>query len=223
MEGYYNPDYKIKRNNLLAYIVTNAASLILHFNYDISYEHRKRLRDLGDKGFVLLPKHQHWLDIPLDGLLLKETLNRYGNYIMKNVLPKWILEPLGGISIIRGRDDLPELVKKHGKKKAIEIAKEKENEIYSYAIPNLLARNEIIVTYIEGHRYFQKEAKITASNVKNLMKSQKMLGEQITFVPVDSEYKDKEVIIKVGKPIKVPDNGLEELIEHLRNEVELWC
>tara|TARA_Y100000310_G_scaffold61961_1_gene57206 strand:- start:8954 stop:9619 length:666 start_codon:yes stop_codon:yes gene_type:complete len=218
----YNADYRLKRKTIPTYIGVNVSSLILGSTYNISYEHKERLWGLRDKGFVLLPNHQKWIDIPLEGILLKRKLCREGNYIMKGSLPNWLFEPLGGISIIRDKEMMI-LAGKYGRRKAIKAAREREDDIYGYDIPNLLARDEIIITHIEGTRRNEKEVEIGRANVKNIMKSQKAYGEQITFVPLDIKYEEKNITLKIGNPIKVPDGGIDELLEHLRNEVERWC
>ncbi|MDP7141017.1 MAG: 1-acyl-sn-glycerol-3-phosphate acyltransferase [Candidatus Woesearchaeota archaeon] len=217
----YNTNYRLKRKTIPTYIGVNVSSLVLGNTHNISFEHKERLWGLRDKGFVLLPNHQKWIDIPLEGILLKRKLNREGNYIMKGSLPKWVFEPMGGISIIRDKE-VKILAEKYGRREAIRAAREREEEIYTHEIPNLLARDEIVVTHIEGTRMEMDEVKIGKANVKNIMKSQKAYGEQITFVPLDIKYEGKDVTMKVGNPIEVPDEGIEELLEHLRNEVERW-
>tara|TARA_Y100000310_G_C20654534_1_gene801301 strand:+ start:811 stop:1608 length:798 start_codon:yes stop_codon:yes gene_type:complete len=256
--GPYDVEYELRRKVVPAFIGVSVSSLVLGGMYNISYENKERLWGLRDKGFVLLPNHQKWIDIPLEGILLKRKLGREGNYIMKGSLPNWLFEPMGGISIIRDKemvtltrkysniaqerqvrtlteeygkekaieiangDKMKDLAKKYGKGKAIKAARDREDEIYGYEIPNLLARDEIIVTHIEGTRRSEERVEIGRANVKNIIKSQKAYGEQITFVPLDIKYEGKNVILKVGNPVKVPDGGIEELLEHLRNEVEKW-
>jgi hypothetical protein len=238
--SYYDQNYQIKRKDWCANFGRGLCSAVLKILYDIEYKNIDRLKQLEDKGFVMLPKHQSWLDIPLEGMLLKEALDRCGNYIMKNSLPKWIFEPLGGISIIREKDmknlvkhymkeyalSSPEMndaeIKRKAFKEAVKEANARKERVYNYEIPNLLARNEIIVAHPEGTRYFKQLVKLEPGNINKLLKVQKQMGQQITFVPLEINYEKSRIILNVKNPIQVKDNDLETLMKHLTHEVELW-
>jgi hypothetical protein len=67
---------------------------------------------------------------------------------------------------------------------------------------------------------------INLPNLKKLIDSQKRLGRQIPFVPLTIEYENVQqplsrVVINVGNPIQVPDDGLETLAEHLMSEIQI--
>lgn len=52
--------------NTLVYFVTKSLSrLVFNFLYQIRVEMEKDLKDLRSSSVVILPKHQHWTDIPL--------------------------------------------------------------------------------------------------------------------------------------------------------------
>ena len=72
-------------------------SVMINSRYNVKFDNVERLQDYMDKGFVMLPKHQSNWDIPLEGMLLKQSIGRYGNYVMKDSLPK-VLQYLGGLS-----------------------------------------------------------------------------------------------------------------------------
>ena len=239
--SYFDQSYQIKRQDWSAKMCRGLCSAVLKILYDIEYKNIDRLKQLEDKGFVMLPKHQSWLDIPLEGMLLKEAFDRCGNYIMKNSLPKWIFEPLGGISIIREKDmknlvrlymreyaiSSPDMndteIKRKAFKEAVKEANARKERVYNYEIPNLLARNEIIVAHPEGTRYFKQLVKLEPGNINKLLKVQKQIGQQITFVPLEINYEKSRIILNVKNPIQVKDNDLETLMKHLTHEVELWC
>jgi len=239
-----NPNYHQKKIDGAANFAVHVVRLLNYF-YKIEYKHQERLYPLADKPFVLLPRHQHWFDIPLDGMLLKRALNRYGNYVMKASLPKIIFEPLGGITIIRQKDlekltrknlytsileSFPvystslQQLKKKAFKDALKEANHKKNRVYSYHLPNLLSRDEIIVLYIDGVRLFNKPVEINHSNLKKLQGVQHTLQKPITIVPLDSKYDlvKRTITLTVGRPIEFKKDNLEEIVEHLKTEVKTW-
>lgn len=55
-------------------------------------------------GFILLPKHQRWEDIPLLGLALPRPLYYMAKYeLFLNPLSSWFLSSLGGLPLNRSR------------------------------------------------------------------------------------------------------------------------
>ncbi|MBU1976159.1 MAG: hypothetical protein KKG59_07185 [Nanoarchaeota archaeon] len=71
--------------------------------YDIEYRNLDRLEAMGDQAFFLLPKHQEYQDLLLEGAILQNVLGRLGNYLMKGELPR-ILSLYRGIFIDRPKD-----------------------------------------------------------------------------------------------------------------------
>ena len=212
----------MKKLDLLTDISMSILSQALNSFYNIEYENTERLYEYCDKGFVLLPKHQSNLDIILEGLLLKSSINRHGHYIMKDSLPG-ILEYVGGVPITRARE-IKKLPKEMRLEKIAE-ARKKSEEVYG-KLANLLKLNEIVVVHVEGKRQYQKKTKINTANVQSLLDMQKKVGERVTFFPLDIKYEDikkfrSEILLKVGEPIKVGDYGLEDLTYHLARNIEL--
>ena len=173
----------------------------------------------------MLPKHQSTLDIILEGMLLKRVLGRYANYIMKGTLPRW-LEYIGGISITQGKH-LKRMLKKnknrHSKRDILQEAKERRDYVDNIIL-NLLLMDEIVVVHSEGTRSYKEPFSINVPNIKKLLDMQKKLGKDITFVPLNIKYEDKSkyrssIELIVGNPINVPDNGLDKLVGHLKEEI----
>lgn len=55
-------------------------------------------------AFVLLPKHQRWVDIPLLGLATPRPLHYIAKYeLFTNPVSRWFLSSLGGIPLNRSR------------------------------------------------------------------------------------------------------------------------
>jgi 1-acyl-sn-glycerol-3-phosphate acyltransferase len=232
MKGY-DSDYRIYRRDCLVNMIKPVAELSFKLFLDLIIKNTERLN--VDNGYILIPKHQSWWDIPLDNWILKTATDRYATYIMKDSLSRGvgkIFKTMGGITIQRERD-LKQLVKKYyleskgdekqrkltAINKAKEIIRESEKRVYEYDIPNLLARDEIIVLYIEGHRNLNRSAKIKPKNVQNLMKSQEIYGKPITFIPLDSEYDQKRITKEVKQPFNA--NSVDEFVELLTREIRL--
>ena len=225
LSNVYDARIKMKRNEYLTSIFYHPWAACLDFYYTINFRNTEILKQLDDKGFVMLPKHQSALDIILEGMLLKRVLGRYGNYVMKDSLPKW-LEYIGGISITQGKH-LKRMLKKnknrHSKRDILQEAKERRDYVDN-TILNLLLMDEIVVVHSEGTRSYKEPFSINVPNIKKLLDIQKKLGKDLTFVPLNIKYEDKSkyrssIELIVGNPINVPDNGLDKLVEHLMIEI----
>ena len=218
-------DYRKKRIDSLAGFVIDAYSTVMNNFYRVNFQNTERFGHCADRGFVLLPKHQSNLDILLEGMLLRK-IGRYGNYVMKDSLPK-LFEYVGGIGITRVKDlrKQPGYHNREMRSEMLAAAKGRREEVEEELL-NLLKMNEIIVVHVEGKRYYQTKTKINRANLQRFLGIQKKLGEQITFFPLDIKYQDmgqfrSEVLLKVGNPAKVKDDGLEDLTNHLAKEIEL--
>lgn len=216
----------MKKIDFLTDFSLNILSRTTNLLYNVHFENESVLKGYAHRGFVLLPKHQSNLDIVLEGMLLKSSINRHGNYIMKDSLPK-ILEYVGGIGITRIKD----LNKKPGyydreiKHELLAAARERRERVDEELL-RLIRMEEIIVIHVEGKRYYQTKTKIKSTNVQRLLNIQKKHGEQIAFFPLDIKYQDidkfrSDILLKVGEPIKVKDDGLEDLTNHLAKNIEL--
>ncbi|VVB77954.1 Uncharacterised protein [uncultured archaeon] len=216
-------EYKIRRKDFLVDVTIAASTFATSRYYDVSYKNLDRLKPLKEKGFVLLPNHQSNLDIIFEGLLLDKAIRRKANYIMKNTLPS-AFEYLGGIRIIRGKD-LNKPISREEKK--MELAKAKERRDYVLDVfYQLLAKEEIIVLHSQGNRAYKKPYEPNSSNLKKFLTVQERLNNPIQFVPLAISYENikqpfSKVVVNVGDPIRVPNDGIEMLSAHLMNEIHL--
>ena len=189
----------------------------IHGAYNVGFRHTERLQPLKNQGFVLLPRHQSNLDIVLEGMLLFESIKRYGHFIMKESLPS-VLKYFGGIAITRLKDLKQKTVE------YIERAKGRRAEV-EQSIEKLLYQNEIIVVHPEGTRNYGKPGKAERPVLKRLLALQKNLLKPITFVPLNIQYQGfypgSKITATVGSPFRVPDNGLKELVDKLHTELGL--
>ena len=193
---------EVKRKDLLVNITRDMLSLGLHGFYNISYKNIDEISSLNERGFVLLPKHQHLIDIILEGIVLKKGLRRNGNYIMKESLPK-ILEHYGGVPIVRGKDIVKD--SKASRKELIEEAKKQRDKVIG-TIRYFLSVDEIVVIHPEGTRLYQRNGELNKPLLRNLVNMQNELGKEIPFVPLKIEYEKlgkpfSQITLTVGKPI----------------------
>jgi 1-acyl-sn-glycerol-3-phosphate acyltransferase len=215
--------YESKRNNLLVDIGIAFCGVATSVYYQPSYRNIERLKPFRDSGFVLLPNHQSGLDIIFEGLLLHRAIGRKGYYIAKESLPK-VLEYGGAVMTIRGKD----VTKEESRDKRREmLGKAIERKDYLLkVIEYLLAHDEIVVLHQQGTRADNGEFFINRPNLRKLLMVQERLERQIPFVPLTISYENlreplSRVIVDVGHPIQVPNNGLEELAEHLKREIQV--
>ncbi len=225
LSNVYNTRIKMKRNDYLTSLFYHPWAAYLDFYYTINFRNTERLRQLDDKGFVMLPKHQSALDIILEGMLLKRVLGRYGNYVMKDSLPKW-LEYIGGISIVQRpqlKRHINQAKDRNVKKQILNNAKERREYVYKM-VENSLLKDEIVVIHTEGKRAYKMPFEINIPNLRRLLNVQENIGKMIYFVPLNIKYEDKSkygssIELIVGNQIRVADNGLDQLVEHLRKEI----
>jgi hypothetical protein len=148
----------------------------------------------------------------MEGFILKDTINRTANYIMKDGLPK-CLEYLGGMPITRNKD-----IKKNSREE-LKDALNKKNAIYSTAF-NLVEKGEIFVTHVQGTRNYKKDVIITKGNIKNLVKEQKDRSLEVIYCPLEIEYEDKAkhhstIIVSAKEPINIKPNEGNKLLKYL--------
>ena len=199
----------------------------MHSFYDISFKNTYRFDGLENKGLVVLPKHQSWMDIPLIGLTLNKAYGNHGYVIMKDSLTK-ILEYCGGVPIVRKKDALKQLdgTESREQKKAMILMAKKTRDYVTGIMGYILSKRDIITLYPETTRYYKRLGPINRAPLKRLLEVQKTLDEPITFLPIDVEYEDhkrfrSKVLVDIRRPIQVNSDGLDQLVEHLRNEIKL--
>ena len=132
-------------------------------------------------AFILLPKHQRWMDIPLLSLVTPRPLYYVAKYdLFKNPLSNWFIRSLGGIPLNRQRP----LESRQSLKVMIEFLK----------------KGEGIVVFPEGTYYRNKIGSAHAGIVRFILSR-----FSIPFIPVGMNYSGKRirtlVRINFGKAI----------------------
>ena len=132
-------------------------------------------------AFILLPKHQRWMDIPLLSLATPRPLYYVAKYdLFKNPLSNWFIRSLGGIPLNRQRP----LESRQSLKVMIEFLK----------------KGEGIVVFPEGTYYRNKIGSAHAGIVRFILSR-----FSIPFIPVGMNYSGKGirtlVRINFGKAI----------------------
>lgn len=180
--------------------------LYIKANYEVKTEGK-----LPEGAYVLLPKHQKMLDIPLEGILTYEGTRRPGNYVMRRLPFNFFLEMLGGITIARPK----ELRKgKITKQQAQYI-----NEIAAQKAINRLRKGEPVIIHPEGTRKWKEMNNInilSKSILEQIIQAQKYIGH-IPFIPVGINYSGSTITVKIGQPYYT-DNK-QDLEKYLRKEI----
>jgi hypothetical protein len=215
--------YENKRIDFFVDVALVCCSLATSMYYQTSYRNLNRLKPLRERGFVLLPNHQSNADILFEGIMLHKALGKKPHWVMKNGLPG-IFDYVGGIRTIR-RKDLGKPMSREDKRMALERAKGQRDYVLD-AIYQLLSDEEVVILHQQGNRAYKKPYEINLPNLRKLLVVQERLGMQIPFVPLTISYEDvkqlfSKVIVNVGNPIQVPNNGLDALAEHLMKEIHL--
>ncbi len=178
----------------------------------IKTTYKLQLQGQLPKGpYVLLPKHQQMLDIPLEGMIAYETTRQLGNFVMRRLPFNFFLELLGGITIARPKD--------LKKRKITRQEGQYINEIAAQKAINRLRKKELVVIHPEGTRKWQEMNPIHIhpnSILEQIIDAQKYIG-QIPFVPVGIKYTGSTITVKIGQPYYT--NNREELAKHLRQEL----
>ncbi len=240
--------YQLKRKEWLSGFAERTGNFLIEwaFGYEIKYNSYGHIATLADKKrtAVILPRHRSMMDILLEGRAFREHLDRKAYYIMKSSLPfQKYLGYLGGIPITRVKD--VRKASKDERKAMLRQARQQEEEIYTKIIPDIITgryhrivprrireldgtyhtelqeEREIIVIHPEGTRNPNPTPNLQKTILENLLRSQEIAGEQITFIPMNFIYgkNPKKATISFGPQIKVPDNGIEELANNWLNSV----
>jgi len=120
-------------------------------------------------AFILLPKHQRWVDIPLLSLATPRFLYYVAKYdLFRNPLSNWLIRSLGGIPLNRQRP--------------------LESRESLKAMMNLLRKGEGVVVFPEGTYYRNKIGPAHAGIVRLILSR-----FSIPFIPVGMTYSGKGV------------------------------
>ena len=134
-----------------------------------------------ESAFILLPKHQRWVDIPLLSLATPRCLYYVAKHdLFKNPLSNWFIRSLGGIPLNRQRP--------------------MESRQSLEAIMKFLKKGEGVVVFPEGTYYRNKIGHAHTGMVKFILSR-----FSIPFIPVGMNYSRKGirtlVRINFGKAI----------------------
>jgi len=120
-------------------------------------------------AFILLPKHQRWVDIPLLSLATPRSLYYVAKYdLFKNPLSNWLIRSLGGIPLNRQRP--------------------LESRQSLKAMIKFLIKGEGVVVFPEGTYYRNKIGPAHAGIVRLILSR-----FSIPFIPVGMNYSRKGV------------------------------
>ena len=215
MTGYV---HAIKKKDLI--VAPSSIMCWAWYRPQISYENGDRFSKLKkNENIVLLPNHQTMLDLVLEGIALRDLRLCNGNQLMRTGFRyRKFFETYGALFIENG-EEIGKAEKKH-RWAALDMARESEKEIYTQIFPYLLSKDEVLVVHPEGTRHeHKKNVSNTRKSIGKLLATQSSLGEQITFVPLRIDYQRMgwvfpKATLTFGRPIKVPDDGLEALADH---------
>ncbi len=194
----------MRRSPFVYSLTRKVAKLVLPFFYQIETEAKGTLPD--DGPVVILPKHQHWTDIPLVGLALQPPLYFVAKKeLFRFPLLRHYVSLGGGIPVdreksIRTLDSFKKLL-------------------------TLLKANETIVIFPEG-TYFRNIVGAGKSRLlRMILKYQEELKQKIPFIPIGIQYGERKgwrrrVKISIGSPlyaeseseaISLTDRAMEEI------------
>ena len=151
-------------------------------------------------AFILLPKHQRWVDIPLLSLATPRTLYYIAKYdLFKNPLSNWFIRSLGGIPLNRQRP----LESRQSLKAMIEFLK----------------KGEGVVVFPEGTYYRNKIGSAHSGIVRFVLSR-----FSIPFIPVGMNYLGKGartlVRINFGKAIYAdPSAPVSSFLDNVMKEI----
>jgi 1-acyl-sn-glycerol-3-phosphate acyltransferase len=97
-----SPDRELSHNKPLLFAVRTAARLALAPFFSMKVEGLEHLP--AQSGFILLPKHQRWVDVPLMAFACPRPLYFVAKKeLFETVAANWFFRGLGGISLNRSR------------------------------------------------------------------------------------------------------------------------
>jgi 1-acyl-sn-glycerol-3-phosphate acyltransferase len=184
-------------------------STYLRFNYTLHFEGTLP----RNEPYVLLPKHQKFIDIPIEGHFIRRRTGRLANYVMRGFpFPLGALfRALGGIEVARPKDY------RRGK-----ITEEEFRQLKQRAterVLDCLEHGEPVVIHPEGTRKYKEMGNITirqSSILARILEEQKYRAK-IPVIPMGIEYKGRHVRVRAGHPIHTDNPS--ELEEKLKTEL----
>jgi len=203
----------IKRKNWLYDIFCDHIfQTIINSYHKIDYS---GIENIPTKGpALMLPKHQSYKDIELEGLMLKKA-GRYGLWYMRSI-PIPFLEYIGGFgNTIRAKD-----IRKISREKREDITRKArlvQGYINSYQ-EQLYSIGEIVVMHPEGTRNPGKMGDVPHYIFKAAKTAKKKYRIDVPIIPVGIEYeniwkKGSKVWIRAGSQINIDTPDIEETVK----------
>jgi 1-acyl-sn-glycerol-3-phosphate acyltransferase len=187
-------------HNLLIILTKFLSGLLVRALYQVKREGLEQLPK--GSAFVLLPKHQRWLDIPLIGWATPRPLYYMAKYeLFLNPLVGWYLAAIGGIPINRAKP-----------------LASRRSLLRMFVHLNHGAG---IVIFPEGTYYNNHLGRGRAGLIKMIR-----ARLPVPFIPVGIRYAERKgrglVKIKFGKPM-LPEAGLttELFLENIMKEIAI--
>lgn len=197
---------ELKRSNAVFNTSYPVARLVFDFFNNIEYSGYENIPKKGPA--LLLAKHQHELDIILEGMMLYRYLGRQGNWVMKDSLPK-ILELWGGIKIRRPKD--VRVKDREERRKLLEEAKAYNQAATEY-MEWLYTQGEILVAHPEGTRRMGAMGSIRQEIIDFTMGVEGKHAISIPIIPIGLEYvyskeHRPQIYVRAGTPLatQTPD------------------
>ncbi|MFH1488442.1 MAG: lysophospholipid acyltransferase family protein [Pseudomonadota bacterium] len=189
-----------KRNATVFFLTKIAAGIFLRPFFRLTREGLENLPD--NQGFILLPKHQRWEDIPLLGLAAPKPLY----YIAKvelflNPVSCWLLSSMGGIPLNRSRP--------------------LESRRSLKSVVAFLKNGEGMVIFPEG-TYYRDAMGPGQRGLIRMVRSRL----KVPLIPVGVRYEKKgwrsRVCIRFGSPlVDDPGRDPDSLLEKIMSEIAL--
>lgn len=187
-------------HTLLIILTKFLSGLVVRARYQVKREGLEQLP--AENPFVLLPKHQCWLDIPLIGWVTPRPLYYMAKYeLFANPLIGWYLSAIGGIPINRAKP----------------LASRRSlQRMFAH-----LNRNVGIVIFPEGTYYRNQVGRGRAGLIKMIR-----ARVNVPFVPVGIHYEERKgrglLKIKFGKPmLPEADVATELFLEKIMKEIAI--
>ena len=172
-------NFSEKKKTFVYIAITFLAKIILPLVFRIEVNGIKNLPQRG--GFILLPKHQRWEDVPLLSVAIPRLLYFIAKYeLFSNSVSRYVLSSLGGIPLnretpLKSREELIRMLE-------------------------LLSNGQGIVIFPEG-TYFRDEMGRGKMGLIKMILSRRM----VRFIPVGISYKRNgfptNVRINIGRSI----------------------
>lgn len=207
---------ELLRDPLIYHLGRIFTTIISGIYYNIEFSGEKNIPITGPA--LLLPKHQSYFDIPIEGTLLSNC-HRAGNWVMKYSLPD-ILNHLGGIKVVRSSDIINE--KDCGKRRElINIARELNPQSLDY-VKWLFNQGEIVVIHPEGTRKPGQMNCIRKEIFDIVKDAEHQYDLKIPIIPVGIEYESlgsfrSKVYIRAGEQLDV---YVPDIVDIVKDEIK---